>query len=412
MERSLKDRTFRFLALTLALVLATLSLGCGKKKEEAAATDTRVSAVTVLQRDVPVYKEAVGQTRGSKEVEIRARVEGFVQTVDFQEGTFVKEGALLFTIDASQYQAKLAEAKGKLAEAQAQYTKAQQDVARYKPLVEKNAIPRQDLETAEANASAGKAAVDAAQADVRTAQIDLGYTRVTAPVAGLVGKAEVKSGNLVGRGESTLLTTLSDIDPIHVRVNIAERDYLDITRRRIAKEKATGKAEPTRTDLELVLSDGSVYGERGRVAYADRAIDPTTGTLMIEIAYPNPNSLIRPGQFGKVRAVMDMVKGAIIVPQRAVQEIQASYSVAVVAPGDTIQLRSVKPGPKIGSLWAIEEGLKPGERVVVEGLQKVRPGMKVVPTMTSIPDSALGGSAPSAAAPGGTPATSTASATH
>jgi membrane fusion protein (multidrug efflux system) len=148
------------------------------------------------------------------------------------------------------------------------------------------------------------------------------------------------------------------------------------------------------------------------VAYADRAIDPTTGTLMIEIAYPNPNSLIRPGQFGKVRAVMDMVKGAIIVPQRAVQEIQASYSVAVVAPGDTIQLRSVKPGPKIGSLWAIEEGLKPGERVVVEGLQKVRPGMKVVPTMTSIPDSALGGSAPSAAAPGGTPATSTASATH
>ena len=402
MERPLKRRETALGVLVLLLV--AIPLGCSKKKDAPASADTRVEAVVVVQRDVPVYKEAVGQTRGSKEVEIRARVEGFVQSVNFQEGTFVPEGHLLFTIDPSQYQERLATAKGKLAESEAQLARAQQDVARYKPLVEKNAIPRQDLETAESNARAAKAGVDAAQAEVRSAQINLGYTRVMAPVAGLVGKAEVKTGNLVGRGESTLLTSLSDIDPIHVRVNIPERDYLDITRRRIETEKATGKQAPPRDDLQMVLSDGSVYTERGKLAYVDRAVDPTTGTLLVEIAFPNPNSLVRPGQFAKVRAVMDLVKGAILVPQRAVQEIQATYNVAVVAPGDTIQLRPVKPGPRIGALWAIEEGLQPGERVVVEGLQKVRPGMKVQPTMIQLPDSAIAGTSASTAPAGSTPA--------
>jgi membrane fusion protein (multidrug efflux system) len=276
-------------------------------------------------------------------------------------------------------------------------------VARYTPLAAKNAIPRQDLETAVSLERAATAGVDAARAAAKRAEIDLGYTRVVAPVGGLVGKAEVKTGNLVGRGESTLLTTISDIDPIHVRVSFAERDYLTLVRKRL-KEVKEHRGEnqgservpspPQNPDIEMVLADGSVHQQRGKVFFVDRAVDATTGTLLVEMEFPNPEDIVRPGQFAKVRAPIDFRKGAILVPQRAVQEIQATYNVAVVSAGDTIQMRPVKTGARLGSLWVIEDGLQPGERVVVEGLQKVQRGMKVQPTMVEIRDPNLVTAAP------------------
>ena len=409
----------------LTLGAACLALGgsprCAKK-QAAPPPAPAVDVATVLQRDVPIYVEAVGQTRGSQEVEVRARVEGYIQSVNFTEGSPVPQGQLLFQIDPGPFEATLAQAKGQYAEAQAQLAKATQDVARYKPLAEKNAIPREDYETATSVAKAAEASVNAARAVMQRAEIDLGYTRVTAPVSGLVGKAEVKTGNLVGRGESTLLTAISNIDPIHVRVSIAERDYLTMVRKRLAQvreqqaqgqgqgetpgqaqapiqEAAQAQAQSRPTpgqapapgsaqtppaqsdDIEMVLADGSVHPQRGKLFFVDRAVDPTTGTLLIEIAFPNPDHVVRPGQFAKIRAPIDFRRGAILVPQRAVQEIQATYNVAVLAAGDTIQMRTVKPGARLGSLWVIDAGLQPGERVVVEGLQKVQRGMKVQPSV-------------------------------
>lgn len=392
------------------LVAAGLALGCVAscaKKQTALPPAPAVQVATVVQRDVPIYVEAVGQTRGSEEVEIRARVEGYIDSVNFEEGTAVRRGHLLFRIDPELLEASLAQARGNYAEAQAQLARATQDVSRYRPLAEKNAIPRQDLETAEAVAAAAAASVDAAHAVVQRAEIDLGYAQVVAPVSGLVGKAEVKAGNLVGRGESTLLTTISNIDPIHVRVSFAERDYLTLVRKRLAAvqaAKASGQPAPARApDIEMALADGSVHPYRGEVHFVDRAVDPTTGTLLVEIAFPNPDAIVRPGQFAKVRAPIDYRKAAILVPQRAVQEVQATFNVAVLAAGDTIEMRPVKPGARLGTLWVIDEGLQPGERVVVEGLQKVQRGMKVQPTVVEIRDpnlDASGGAPAPSASPG------------
>jgi membrane fusion protein, multidrug efflux system len=373
------------------LALGGSIAGCGGKKAPPPPPPA-VQVAQVIQRDVPIYVEAVGQTRGSKEVEIRARVEGYIQSVDFAEGTTVQQGQRLFTIDPKPFEATVAQAKGRLAGAQAQLAKARQDVARYTPLAAKNAIPRQDLDTAIAVEQAATAGVEAESAATKSAEIDLGYTRVVSPVTGLVGKAEVKTGNLVGRGESTLLTTVSTIDPIHVRVSFAERDYLTMVRRRLQEVKGSGQ-QPAPADsatIEMVLADGSLHPQRGKVFFVDRAVDPTTGTLLVEIEFPNPDKIVRPGQFAKIRAPVDFRKGAILVPQRAVQEVQATYSVAVVAPGDTIEIRPVKTGARLGTLYVIEAGLQPGERVVVEGLQKVQKGMKVQPTMVEISDPNLG----------------------
>ena len=382
------------LGLTV-LWLASCLAGCGGKKAPPAPPPA-VQVAQVIQHDVPIFVEAVGQTRGSKEVEIRARVEGYIQSVDFAEGSTVKQGQLLFEIDPGPLEATYAQTKGKLAEAEADLARASQDVARYKPLAEKNAIPREDLDTAVALEKAATAAVEAARAEAQRAEIDLGYTRVVAPVSGLVGKAEVKTGNLVGRGESTLLTTISNIDPIHVRVSIAERDYLTLVRKRLQEVREHGgpqaqgpadqQAPPDSANIQMILADGTVHPQLGKVFFVDRAVDPTTGTLLFEVAFPNPEHIVRPGQFAKVRAPIDFRRGAILVPQRAVKEVQATYNVAVVTAADTIEMRSVRPGARVGSLWVIDEGLQPGERIVVEGLQKVQRGMKVQPTMVEIRD--------------------------
>ncbi len=370
--------------LVLSGLLAALAVGCSKK-EAPAPPPTEVKVATVLQKDVPIYVEAIGQTRGSTEIEVRARVEGFIQTIDFKEGNPVQKGQLLYTIDPQPFEAALAQAKGNLAEAEAQLARATQDVVRYEPLVAKNAISRQEYETAVVVKRAAEAAVEAAKASAERAQIDLGYTRVVAPEDGLVGKTEVYPGTLVGRGQSTLLTHISQIGSIHVRFTVPERDYLFFARR--SEERRKANAAMVDLPFELVLADGSVHPATGRLVFADRNVDPATGTIMMEAAFPNPGGIVRPGQYARVRAAVDLKKGALLVPQRAVSELQGIYNVAVVA-GDTVEIRMVKPAERIGTLWVVDAGLKAGENVVVEGLQKVRPGSKVKAEMVKIEEAA------------------------
>jgi len=382
----------RALIPALCGLLATAAVGCGKK-EAPAPPPPDVKVATVLQKDVPIYVEAIGQTRGSTEIEVRARVEGFIQTIDFKEGNPVRKGQRLYTIDPSQYETALAQAKGALAETEAQLARARQDVVRYEPLVAKNAISRQEYDTAVVVQRAAEAAVDAAKAQAQRAEIDLGYTKVVAPENGMAGKTEVYPGTLVGRGQSTLLTHISQIATIHVRFTIPERDYLYYARRR---QEAGKTDQALQLPFELVLADGSVHPKQGRLVFVDRNVDPTTGTILMEAAFPNPGGIIRPGQYARVRAAVDLKKGAILVPQRAVGELQGIYNVAVVGGDDAVEMRMVTPAQRIGNLWVIDAGLKAGERIVVEGLQKVRPGVKVKPEVVTIEES---GAPPPGAAP-------------
>ena len=388
----------RVLFPALTGLLAITVLGCSKK-EAPAPPPPDVKVATVLQKDVPIYVEAIGQTRGSTEIEVRARVEGFIQTIDFKEGNPVRKGQLLYTIDPSQYQASLAQAKGALAETEAQLARATQDVVRYEPLVAKNAISRQEYDTAVVVQRAAEAAVEASKAQVQRAEIDLGYTKVVAPENGMAGKTEVYPGTLVGRGQSTLLTQISQIATIHVRFTIPERDYLYYARRR---QQAGKTDQAPQLPFELVLSDGSVHPEKGRLVFVDRNVDAATGTILMEAAFPNPGGIVRPGQYARVRAAVDLKKGAILVPQRAVGELQGIYNVAVVCGDDTVEIRMVTPAQRIGTLWVIDSGLKAGDRVVVEGVQKVRPGLKVKPETVTIEEGVAPppGAAPAAEAKG------------
>jgi len=368
-------------------VTATL-LSCGTETPPA-SPPPNVKAAIVLQRDVPIYLEAVGQTRGNTETEIRARVEGYVEQVNYQEGTEVKKGQLLYTLDPRPFEEALAQAKAELARARAEWTRRQQDVARFQPLVADNAVSREEYETAVAQESAAAATVDAARAGERAAALNLGFTRVVATEGGLIGKTEVQAGTLVGRGLPTLLTRISQIDPIHVRFTLAEADYLRFARRSPGE---TSSKDAAASPLELILADGSVHPHPGRLVFVDRNVDPETGTILLEAAFPNPEKIVRPGQYAKIRAAVTVRKGALLVPQRAVTEMQGNFSVAVVKQDDTIEIRPVKPAERIGALWVVGEGLQPGERIVVEGVQKVRQGVKVTAEQVTIEDGAAAGS--------------------
>lgn len=387
-------RPIRSVWIPAAFLLLLAS--CGKKAVPP-PPPTAVKVATVLQQDVPVYLEAIGEARGNMEIEIRARVTGYVESVDFREGSMVTQGQRLYTLDRAPFESKLAQARGLLAEAEAQRARARQDVVRFEPLVAKNAVSRQEYETAVALERAAVASVDAAKATVEQAGIELSYTSVLAPAHGLVGKTEVYPGTLVGQGSSTLLTRISRIDPIHVRFTLAEKDYLFLFRQQ-EELKQSGEENPTRP-IRLVLADGSELAGTGALVFIDRAVEASTGTILLEAAFPNPGNMVRPGQFGRVRATATVKKGAILVPQRSVQEMQGIYSVAVVGADDTVEMRMVKPAERVGSLWVIDSGLQPADRIVVEGLQKVRPGLKVRPETVTIGEGSTPAAAPAATEP-------------
>ena len=358
----------------LVAAVAALTIGDACRKAAPPATappEVYVASVTV--QDVPEYLELAGQTEGFEDVEIRARVEGFLESVNFREGSFVRKGDLLYRIDPKPFEATLAGAKADLATAEARLEKTRNDVARYIPLAAQRAVSQKELDDARSAQDAAGSQVEAARAAVDTAALNLGYTRIYSPLGGLVGTTQVKPGNLVGRGEPTLLTTVSRIDPVIFKVGVTEADYLRVVR---SQPAGTGK-DPRARGIELTLADGTVHPYPGHVNAVEREVNATTGTIGIQIVFPNPRFVLRPGQFGRARVLLDMKKNAMLVPQRAVQELQNVYSVAVVDDTNRVTFRNVSVGPRVGDRWVVEEGLEPGNRVVAEGLQAISDGMVV-----------------------------------
>ena len=362
--------------LIIFLILAA-PVACSKTEAPPPPPPPEVQVAEVVQKDMPIYIELVGATLGSQDVEIRARVEGYLASINFTEGSFVKKGQLLYRIDPQEFQEALAQAEGNVATARARLEKTNNDVARYKPLAAQQAISQQELDNALSAQEGAKAQVAAYDAVVAKAKLDLAYTNITAPVDGLIGTTQKKAGSLVGRGENTLLNTISQINPILFRCAIAEAEYLRLARlgdrNRAAIEKQFG--------VELILADGSVFNHKGRLDAVERAVDPTTGTLTGQFIFPNPERILRPNQYGRARFVTEVKEDALLVPQRAMQEIQGLYSVMVVKPDATVEQRMVKADERIGNLWLIKSGVKPGEKVIVDGIQKVRPGIQVTVKM-------------------------------
>jgi membrane fusion protein (multidrug efflux system) len=364
----------RALASPISLALL-LGAACGPG-EPPRAVPVEVVVAPVVQRDVPVTSEWIGTTEGTVDAEIRAQVSGYLISRDYEEGRLVKSGDLLFRIDPRPFQAALEQARGDLGRAQAALEKSRLDVERYTPLVAEGAVSRQELDNSIQAKRAGEANVQSARAAVEKAQLELSFTEIRSPIDGIAGAAVAQLGNLVGPGDPNPLTTVSQVDPIRVSAPISEREYLAFARRSGALADAP---EARDANLELILADGSVHPERGRAIFAGREVDPRTGTILFRGEFPNPGNLLRPGQYARVRAVTEIKKGALLVPQRAVSELQGVQQVAVVGPDDKISMRVVQAGVRDGSLQVIEKGLAPGDRVVVEGLQKVREGSVVAP---------------------------------
>ncbi|MGD8541996.1 MAG: efflux RND transporter periplasmic adaptor subunit [Desulfobacteraceae bacterium] len=340
-----------------------------------------VVVAPVATQTVPIYGEYVARSEARETVEIRSRVAGFLEKVLFEEGSRVKAGQLLFVIDQRPYQVALQAARGGLAQAEAALNKARMDVARLKPLVVEDAAPQMDLDNAESAVEFGQASIEKAKAAIADAELNLKFTEIRAPIGGIIGKQAVTLGNLVAR-DQTLLTTLSSRDPMRVVFSISEVDYL-----RVVQQPPQGNpfvpAENT-APFELLMADGSVYPQRGSLSFVDRALNPTTGTLNVYVSFPNPDGLLRPGLFGRVRVVLEERPGALLLPQRAVQVMQGVQMVLVVDKDDVVALRPVTTGGRYRDFFIVAEGLAAGERVVVEGLQRALPGRKVTPSQEPI----------------------------
>jgi membrane fusion protein, multidrug efflux system len=370
----MRGRSTAFSATLFTCLILTAAIACSKKAPPP-AQPPEVQVADVVQKDVPIYIELVGATLGSEDVEIRPRVEGYLISMNFKEGSFVHKNQLLYRIDPQPFEAALAEAKANFATAQARFEKTNNDVTRLTPLAKNQAVSQQELDNALSAQEAAQAQVAAYNARVAKAKLDLAYTSITSPIDGIIGTTKQKVGSLVGRGESTLLNTVSQIDPILFRCAIAEAEYL-----RIARSSMDRKAIEKKYGVELILADGTTHPHKGRLDAVERAVDPTTGTLSGQFSFPNPEGILRPSQYGRARFVTDVKQDAMLVPQRAVQETQGLYSVMVVKPDATVEQRMVKAGERVGNLWIVDSGVKPGEKVMVEGIQKVRPGVKVSAT--------------------------------
>ncbi len=399
----------------LIAAMASLSAGCRDAPKSAERPPEPVKVASVVQRDVPIYAEWVGTTVGYVTAQIRARVAGYLISQKYREGTVVKAGALLFEIDPRPYQiavsqaraqlkttesqleqsrAQVAQAEADLQRAEANQKKSELDVARYTPLAARGSVSQQELDdavqnnlanlasvaaqkanllNARANVSKTQAEISRAQATLADAELNLSWTRVTSPITGIAGIKNADIGDLIAT--STTLTSVSLVNPIYVQIAVAEQEYMR-WRQSGGNPESVGDQKG---QLQMTLSDGSTYPHPGTAEIVDRQVGVTTGTISVRGVFQNPGDLLRPGQFAKVRAVVDVKKGALLIPQRAVRDLQGQHEVAVVAAGETVDIRKVRVGERVGSLWIIDEGLKPGERVIVEGIDKVRAGEKVKP---------------------------------
>ncbi|MEP7362400.1 MAG: efflux RND transporter periplasmic adaptor subunit [Acidobacteriota bacterium] len=424
-------RVFNFLTL---LFLAVLSVACGGSAREAQAKQGAprfpVTAVIAQTKSVPIFQEFIGATFALNTVQVNSRVNGYIEKWLFRPGDFVSEGQLLYAIDQRTYRADVQKAAAELARAEAQVVfaregvevlradselaqaeasliKAEQDVSRVRPLVAEKALPEQDLDAVLANGRVAQnnyrareanvnqlrltqktqiqqaeAAVLSAKAALQLAELNLSFTEIKAPTAGRIGETKIQIGGLVSANSPEPLTLISPLDPIYVEFTVTERDYLDYTRKQLASQQATGKGVPV-APLELLLADGTVYPYKGTYRYADRAVNVQTGTLKLIGDFPNPNRILLPGQFSRVRLRTGMKDGVFVVPQRAVQELQGLRQLLLLDKDDRVVARTVTATDRVGSMWVIEKGLSPGDRVIIDGLQKAFPGSQVAPKIVA-----------------------------
>jgi len=359
------------LPLSGVVLALAASAACSSKEAPPAPPPPGVTVAAVVQQDVPIHQEWVGSMVGNIDADIRPKVGGFLLRRLYNEGTFVKKDQPMFQLDPRQTQADVEQAQGQLEAAKAALAQAQIDVRRYTPLVAEKAVSQAELDKAHSMERAAGAQVDAAQAVLDNAKLNRTWTTVVSPISGIAGIAKVGIGDLMT--PTTVMATVSSVDPIYVDFNITEQDYLKFAR------EQTGRAAAA--NLQLFLGDGSAYPRSGRALLVNREVDTRTGTIQVRAEFPNPGNVLRPGQYGRVRTIAEQRKGALLVPQRAVSELQGIYQVAVVGADNKVAIKSVKTGPQFGNMWVIESGLQAGDKVVVDGLQRLREGMTVTPTL-------------------------------
>jgi len=406
-----KDKGRGFCFASILMVFGTVLLfmsGCKKGQTAGAPSPPAVEVVETIQKDVPTYSEWVASTDGLVNATIRAQVQGLLIKQNYKEGDFIRKGQILFEIDPRTFQAaldqaratrnqtkaSLNQAKAEVVRMEAAYFMTKANLDRVRPLAEMNAVSKKDLDdaigaemsalaavrAAQAAVFASEATVGAAEAAVEKAQLELSFTKILSPIGGVAGIAKAQIGNLVGPGFTEELTTVSTVDPIKVYVPLGEQEYM--------RDVHNGRGRNDPLPLELILADGCVHPHKGFFAFADRQVDVGTGTIKVAALFPNPGNLLRPGQFARVRALTRIKRGALLVPQQAVTELQGSYQVAVVGADNKVDIRSVKVGERVDKLWVIDQGLMPGERVVVAGIQKVEQGKIVNPRPFAIESSA------------------------
>lgn len=370
--------------IILLPALLMLCISCStEEKVESAPPNIPVFQTTA--QEVPIYMEFVGQVYGFKDIAIRARVEGFLEGIHFEEGSRIKKGTLLYTLESQPFEAAVAEKMSMVAEAKTALAYTVSDLNRIRPLAEQNAVSQSDLDSSVALHEAAISSVEAAEANLRAANIQLSYTKIFSPINGIIGKTKAKVGDFVGRSPNpVILNTVSQIDTVLVEFFITESQYLHLGRRYLSSDPDTRDTTDQTPNLELILADGSLYEHKGRYDFIDREVDPTTGAILIQASFPNPDELLRPGQFARVKGEVEVVQQGIIIPQRSVMELQGMHSVYLIDDSNKVVKQSVKVGPKIKDFWLITEGLKSGEKVVYEGLQKVKEGMTVNPTVQKV----------------------------
>jgi len=368
--------------ISLLLLVSLLVPGC-QKKETVTLPPVKVNVVKAIQNDVPIYEDFVAQVYGESDVALRSRVEGWVTKVNFQEGSAVKKGDLLYIIDDVQYQTRVDREASQLTRAKTELVRAKNELSRVKPLTELNALSQKDLDNAVAAYDAAQAEVQASESSLQNARIELGYTRVLAPFNGVIGISNMREGDYVSRmGGSSVLATISSIGDVRIRFQISEREYLRIAK--MTQEELSN----ARKNVQLILADGTLYSEKGQVNFADREIDPKTGTLTIEASFPNPKGLLRPGLFVKTRVLLSSVPNAVMVPQRSVFQLQNLAQVFTVTDSSTLKVNIVETGHKIGDAWIITKGLKAGDKVAVIGTASLTPNSKIEAVEMKWPDDA------------------------
>lgn len=377
------DQKFFFRFIVLALGSFVFLASCKDKGPQAKPVPD-INVVKVLVQDVPLQREFVGQIYGFQDIPIRARVEGYLDGLHFEEGFNVEKGQLLYTIDAQPFIEKVASQESKVTEAQTYLVNAENELTRYKPLAEINAVSKSDLDAAQASRDAAAASLEAAKANLRMAEINLSYTKILSPINGLIGKTEARTGEFVGREPNpVILNVVSDISKTRVEFFLTEAEYLMVARDfndTVSDDGSINKDHPkNENNLTLVLADGTLYDEKGSVEFLGRAIDANTGSILVQASFENSKGLLRPGMYAKVRVEFEIAEDAILVPQKCVTELQGQYSVFVVEEGNIIKSRQVTIGTKVNDLWIITEGLDAEDRVVIDGLQKVASGMEINP---------------------------------